>query len=139
MWPRKGRVPPEAAVVATAEALLAGRAAEAYRVERLAVPPWALVNALAHASPQSLRALAETDGGGSAGAALGRLAAAVLALGPGPEEVVACQRELLVPVELILLGSGVSARITDAQLEAMLNALLACRRERREREARPES
>ena len=137
MWHRRNRLTPEAAVVAAAEAILEGRAIEEYRDEGLAVPPWALVNTLAHAPVYRLRALAEAEAlyhPRSLDAALSRLAACLLAVGPDPAGVVAVQRELLVQVELIVLGHDErSPAVALGELELMLGALLSHRRERRER------
>jgi hypothetical protein len=122
-------------VVAEVEALLEGRMLERYRDGGLTVPPWAVVNSLAHAPISKLRAMAQgarTQHPATRDAALGPLAAGVLAGGPDPEDVVALQRELLVPVELVLLGRGGSAGVTVRELEKMLEALLLSRLELRE-------
>jgi hypothetical protein len=137
-WPRfsrRGHSTPEAAVVAEAEAILEGRALDAYRDRGLAVPPWLVVNSLAHAPVDRLRRMADAGAfqhPGSIAATLGRLARGVLAMGPAPEDVVAVQRGLLVQVELFLLGNGGSSYLTVPELETMLDELLSCCRERRE-------
>ena len=137
-WPllfRRGHPTPESAVVAEAEAILEGRALDAYRDRGLAVPPWVVVNSLAHAPVDKLRRLADAgpfQHPSSMAATLGRLARSVLAMGPAPEDVAAVQRGLLVQVELFLLGNGGSSYLTVPELETMLDALLSCCRERRE-------
>jgi hypothetical protein len=131
MWPRKRRLTSRSAVVAAAEALLEGRVLEHSRHQGYAVPPWALVNALAHAPVERLRVLADTatlEHPTTVDAAVGRLAAGVLALGPEPAAVSAVQRELLVHVELVLLSPDCPSGVTLAELETLLGSLLASRR-----------
>ena len=136
MWRHRDRPGPQAAVVAAAEAILDGSAVEAYRERGLAAPAWALVNTLAHAPVYKLRALAEAGPAyhpASGDAVLSRLATCLLAVGPAPEDVVATQRELLVQVELIVLGQGDHAPgVALGELELMLGALLSHRRARPE-------
>jgi hypothetical protein len=135
VWHRKARLTPGEAVVAEAEALLDGRMLELYRCRGMLAPPWALINALAHAPVTRLRLLASeapTHDPASLDAVVGRLAAGILALGVQPDDVIAVQRDLLVQVELILLALGRSAPVTVAELELMLGTLFSCRRERRE-------
>jgi hypothetical protein len=128
-WFRRKEPTPEAAVVAEAEAILEGRALDAHRDQGQAVPPWLVVNALAHAPLDRLRRMAEVGRSqhpSSLAATLGRLAAEVLAMGPDPDGIVAVQRGLLVQVELMLLDSRRLPQITVPELEVMLNALLSC-------------
>jgi hypothetical protein len=62
-----------------------------------------------------------------------RMAAMVLAAAPKPAEVLAVQRQVLVPIELIVLGHGPSGGISVADLEVMVVGLLSCRGERERR------
>jgi len=124
---RRGRPTAEAAVVAEAEAILDGRALDAYLDRGHAVPPWLVANALAHAPLERLHRMARVgpwQHPSSLSATLGRLATHVLAMGADAEGVVAVQRGLLLQVELTLLDR--SPRITVPELEAMLKALLSC-------------
>jgi hypothetical protein len=131
MWPRKRRLTSRPAVVAAAEALLEGRVLDHSRQQGYAVPPWALVNTLAHAPVERLRVLAETPElkhPSDLDAALGRLAVDILTLGPEPAAVRAVQRELLVQVELVLLSCDCPPGVTLGELETLLGRMLAVRR-----------
>jgi hypothetical protein len=110
--------------------LLEGRVLEHSRHQGYAVPPWGVVNTLAHAPVGKLRVLAETgmlQHPSGFDAALGRLAAGVLALGPEAGAVRAVQRQLLVQVELVLLSHDCPSRVTLGEVETLLETLLASR------------
>jgi hypothetical protein len=127
-WFRRGRLTAEAAVVAEAEAILDGRALDAYLDRGQAIPPWLVANALAHAPLDRLRRMARVgpwQHPSTLSATLGRLATEVLAMGGDAEGVASVQRALLVPVELVLLDNIGLPQITVPELEVMLSALLS--------------
>ncbi len=136
-WHRRRDVQPTPVsdVVVEATRLLTGRARQAYPPERGA-PAWAAVNLLAHATAPELRGVAgqrTADQGAGFAAALSYLAAALLSSAPSAGELLEVQRELLVPLELDLLGSAVPSPATLGQLTALLIDTIETHRAHRER------
>jgi hypothetical protein len=94
-------------VIFDAERLLAGRCVEHYSQYGLSPPPWALVNDLAHSNLTALTKRAT-------GRIMWRMPrswelaqqhlAAVLVATTNPEELLCLQQEVMVPLELAILG-----------------------------------
>jgi len=101
------------------EAFLAGRWAETREDTSRPLPMWAWLNPIAHGNVEQVRALAAAVNPASGpGRLQAAVAQAVLGAVPG-SELRRIQRELLVPLELRLMGSPASPRqvfelITDA-------------------------
>lgn len=129
---RRGRPalpPPSGEGVATADdvtAFLAGRLVDHYVVTAHSIPPWAVLNRLAHADRSELaRLLTGRVGVRVAWAGPERLIAAhLLARAPTPEALGRVQREVLVPLELGLIARWEPERLgLDEVLAAAVDAL----------------
>jgi len=102
----------EDALAEECEAFLAGRWADCRRTQDRPLPPWAWLNQAAHADVGRLREAAgrpadKTSRRGDDIQAV--LARAVLAAS-APDDLVRLQREVLVPLELHLMGAVLSPR-----------------------------
>jgi len=120
------RDPDGVGLVEEVEDFLAGRTA--FRLAMLgdAVPAWTVVNSLAHAEPSVLRIVADEHvehHPSSPTATLAQLARAVVE-GRADLEVRALQRTLLIPLELGVLNTVRCDRVTNAQVEAVVVAML---------------
>ncbi len=113
-------------LVAEIEDYLAGHSAERFAAAGERIPPWAVVNSLAHAEPAWLRRVVEDPTcrhPTSPAATLAWLASLILAQGD-ERWVRQLQRGILVPLELGLLDAESAGRLTDSQLEALVVAVL---------------
>ncbi|MFI5040255.1 MAG: hypothetical protein ACHQNA_00145 [Acidimicrobiales bacterium] len=129
MWgrSRKHNDPEADAVVAEAQALLAGRAADRHSAAADPVPGWAWVNCLAHAGMEDLNGLVDgariAQPSGWAGA-MSFLAHELIATGRTSEGVAELQRAALIPLELDLLSPGTPTPSTPGRLVAVVQARL---------------
>jgi hypothetical protein len=110
-------------VVLEAECLLAG--ATVGGPGRVVVPlrPWMLVNVLAHADRARLQVLQRAGDHGAPGswiATLGYLSSELTATGRWGGDVAERQRQLLVPLELRVLGRKVPAPTSPAELARLV-------------------
>jgi hypothetical protein len=114
-------------VVDEAEELLHGQAAEGYRRCGGRVPAWTLVNLLAHSSFDQF-SLITTRGArarhGSWEEALGGLARELIRLELSGTEIRSLQRDVLVPLEVDLLGGRRAAPATPDQLTSLVHQAL---------------
>jgi hypothetical protein len=103
-------------------AVLEGRAAGYFAVRGQPIPPWAVLNRLAHADWSQLTRLVE---GNKPGLTTERFVAGhLLARAATPDRLRQIQREVLVPLEMQLIDRGKVDRLTaDEVLEAGAEAL----------------
>ncbi len=114
-------------VIAEAQRLLRGKTFDAQRGYRRR--GWALVGVLAHGDRQELQKLA---GGGISShpasatwdAVLAHLASEVLDAAPSGPTLVRVQRQVLIPLELKLLGAGVRGPSNPRELVTLVLAAL---------------
>jgi hypothetical protein len=114
----------EAALMGETEAFLEGRIVEHLAAAGRTVPAWAVLNKLAHASPEQLADLAERNGrpgnapqpGEPAWRAAQRsLASRLLASGTPPDQITRIQQTVLVPLELWLIQRSQVETVTLRQ------------------------
>ncbi len=112
MWGhRRGRKAanpePTEPVIEEAVAVLSGRCVERFTATGRRVPRWAWLNAVAHGDQDDLRAIAAVGrlaNSGSWAAAIGRVADEMLEGGRSRDDIARLQAELVVPLELDVLG-----------------------------------
>jgi hypothetical protein len=120
------RDPAGVGLVEEVEDFLAGRTAFRLAMVGDPVPAWTVVNSLAHAEPGVLRVVANERAErhpSSPTATLAHLAHVVVD-GRADDEVRVLQRTLLVPLELGVLNTVRCDRLTNAQVEAVVVAML---------------
>jgi hypothetical protein len=132
---------PSDSVADEIEAFLQGDLAEWLETSAAAVPSWALLNRLAHADRDELDHLNERElGSADAGSVTGShrwragqllLADYLLATTSSPEELDRVQREVLVPLELWLIGESRIEPFTPGEIvrlawETVEEHLLGC-------------
>jgi hypothetical protein len=114
------------AVVTDAEMLLNGEMIDLNaRVPPRRARPWVVVNALAHSDRSTLEQLREPRGvtdsrPGGYNATVAFLAAEVLSFAAGDAELLRVQRDVLVPLELRLLGRQIPAPTTIGELAILV-------------------
>lgn len=114
-------------IVVEAERLLSGEAVEKYHYPARQIPAWSLVNTLAHNDRRGLEELTRRGASahpGSWGATLGYLAHELNAMAPSGADLTELQRQLLVPLELQLLGGQVEVPTTPTRLAIMVSRAL---------------
>jgi hypothetical protein len=112
-------------LVAECEAYLSGRFAELVASRGDPVPPWAWLNQVAHAEPEDVVALARSgtrpgrlgQGPQDWRVAVGRIAAEVVGrAGTSPAGIRSLQVQVLLPVELSLMGEKAHLALTPEAL-----------------------
>jgi hypothetical protein len=115
----------EAALSGEAEAFLEGRLVEHLVAAGRPVPAWAVLNKLAHASPQELadlimlhgRSHSEAEAGAPTWlAAQKSLAARLVRNTPVPDEITDPQHQRLIPLELWLIERSKTQTVTPRQV-----------------------
>lgn len=136
MWRRHNEAKAEAkGVIGEAERLLNGRAVDSNSLRGRRVSVRGLVSVLAHGERHHLRRLcnvSSTTHPGSWAATLGYLATELLAMAPDDATLLRIQRQVLVPLELRLLGGEIPPPSTPARLATLVVHALA------ERQMHPE-
>ena len=99
-------------LAAECEAFLAGRRADCRNTEGRPLPRWAWLNQAAHADIDSLRhtAAQQVDTASLRGDDIQAVLARAVVAASGSNDVVRLQREVLVPLELRMMGSVMSPR-----------------------------
>ena len=114
-------------VIAEAQRLLSGRTFDAQRGYRRR--GWALIGALAHGDREELQKLAGAGisshpASATWDAVLAYLAGEVLGAAPNDPALVQVQRQVLIPLELKLLGAGVRGPSNPRELVTLVLAAL---------------
>jgi hypothetical protein len=125
MWRRGNRKDQAAAdeVIAEASDLVCGEMSDRYLLDDR-LPPWVIINTLAHSEAVRLRAVADdqTAHDGSWQAIASYLAVELLHNSTDTHELARIQRDVLVPLELRLLNRTIPSPRTPAELAALVTS-----------------